>query len=849
MKLLSCYIENYGKISATTFDFNEGLTAFCEKNGYGKTTLASFVKAMFYGLPSYRANTVRFEDRQKFYPFGGGKFGGNLTFEMKGKRYRVERFFDKKSEGKDESRLFVNDEPTNDPVGNLGERIFGLDEESFLRTVFVTSEETEIVATGGINARLNQLVDATDAENNYESAVKALDEKKKKLKLSRGTGGEIDKKREQIRLLSDEIENLEKIAESLSDLYLSRSERAQEILALEAELKKANAQKLERQKWETYDSYVETAEGERKRFSVLSETYRKGVPTEAEAKTLVTLWRTAETEKAKLDALALGEDKEKRFAELTAVFGSGVPERAELDGAQEKITALKLVQAKAAETDGEMTKKRASLDEKRRKSPPLAEELTQKRQTLEAYKRTVAEAKAYADQYRPITAENKSKTPALILAVVAFALVVVGAILLASVLAVGVVLLAVGVTAGVGAAVLAFKRKGTATAVSDGEIRLRAEQARLEEELKAFLVPYGYYSTNGVVFDFSVFENDLKTAEDEARALTELEEKRRSLAAEETSLKAELEAFLRAYGRNEGEAQERLNRLSGDVRAYVELKEEKRTTERERSKKYIAYTEAVGALEEILQKYGLEKEDDLTQQTERIASDSKEYERLKNSAKELAEKAERYARENGLKTRPEEGGDVDGLTEKLNASRLELAQIDSRIAEEEAQTELLPDKYGKLENANEDLKYYQEKFLVYTTAIEALTEAERRLQEKYVAPVKEKFLSYAALLEEALGERVYIDKDFRVSFERNGETRSDKHLSSGQKTLCALCMRLALLENMFGGEKPFVVMDDPFVYLDGEHLERAKKLVTALSEKTQILYFCCHESRAIRKRV
>ena len=49
MKLLSCYIENYGKISATTFDFNEGLTAFCEKNGYGKTTLASFVKAMFYG--------------------------------------------------------------------------------------------------------------------------------------------------------------------------------------------------------------------------------------------------------------------------------------------------------------------------------------------------------------------------------------------------------------------------------------------------------------------------------------------------------------------------------------------------------------------------------------------------------------------------------------------------------------------------------------------------------------------------------------------------------------------------------------------------------------------------------
>ena len=85
MKLLSYHIENYGKMHDVDGDFSQGLTCFCEKNGHGKTTLASFIKAMFYGLPSYTTKTKAFDDRQHFYPFAGGKFGGNLTFEMQGK--------------------------------------------------------------------------------------------------------------------------------------------------------------------------------------------------------------------------------------------------------------------------------------------------------------------------------------------------------------------------------------------------------------------------------------------------------------------------------------------------------------------------------------------------------------------------------------------------------------------------------------------------------------------------------------------------------------------------------------------------------------------------------------------
>ncbi len=110
MKILSCFIETYGKIEKTKFDFSDGLTSIVRENGAGKTTLASFLMAMFYGLPPTKANSVAFNDRERFYPFSGGKFGGSLTYEVGGKTYKIERFFDKKSVNKDTVKLYENGE-------------------------------------------------------------------------------------------------------------------------------------------------------------------------------------------------------------------------------------------------------------------------------------------------------------------------------------------------------------------------------------------------------------------------------------------------------------------------------------------------------------------------------------------------------------------------------------------------------------------------------------------------------------------------------------------------------------------------------------------------------------------
>lgn len=111
--------------------------------------------------------------------------------------------------------------------------------------------------------------------------------------------------------------------------------------------------------------------------------------------------------------------------------------------------------------------------------------------------------------------------------------------------------------------------------------------------------------------------------------------------------------------------------------------------------------------------------------------------------------------------------------------------------------------------------------------------------------MRDKFIDYSELLEKTLGEKITMNRDFEISFERSGKERSEKHLSTGQRTICAFCFRLALIWNMYEGEKPFLILDDPFVSLDGQHLEKVKTLLKELSKKMQIVYFSCHESRAV----
>ena len=71
MKLLRCHIENFGVLSGFDQEFAEGLNVLCRENGFGKSTLAAFIKAMFYGLPKSRTRSLTENERKRYDPWQG----------------------------------------------------------------------------------------------------------------------------------------------------------------------------------------------------------------------------------------------------------------------------------------------------------------------------------------------------------------------------------------------------------------------------------------------------------------------------------------------------------------------------------------------------------------------------------------------------------------------------------------------------------------------------------------------------------------------------------------------------------------------------------------------------------
>ena len=132
MKLIECYVENFGKLHQFKYTYEDGFNSILELNGWGKTTFAAFIKAMLYGLDASRRKNLDEDERRKYMPWQGGKYGGYIIFEVGGKQYRVQRTF-AESVKDDEFKLF--DQKTNleshDFSENLGEDLLKLDREAY----------------------------------------------------------------------------------------------------------------------------------------------------------------------------------------------------------------------------------------------------------------------------------------------------------------------------------------------------------------------------------------------------------------------------------------------------------------------------------------------------------------------------------------------------------------------------------------------------------------------------------------------------------------------------------------------------------------------------------------------
>ena len=287
MRIISCHITGYGKFNNVDMDFTKGLNVFEENNGWGKTTLCSFINAMFYGNPVKRGSGLF--DRKKYRPWDKSTYGGNLVFEAGSKRYRVERFFGVKEK---EDIFALYDVDTNlesdDYSDNLGEELFGIDRDSFAKSVYVPQSDMKPVMTGAINSKLGDLVTVQDDINNFDAAIKRIkDEIGVYTKNGKDeTRGLILKLKDEISELKEDADRLDSYEESLkmNESLLEEKQKVRAGLEGErSELRKKIAEKSERdQLTGEYKSVLKAYASEKESLDELDDFFANGVPSDDE---------------------------------------------------------------------------------------------------------------------------------------------------------------------------------------------------------------------------------------------------------------------------------------------------------------------------------------------------------------------------------------------------------------------------------------------------------------------------------------------------------------------------------------------------------------------------------------
>ncbi len=247
MKIVSVEISSFGKLNGFNHQFDSGVNVVGQNNSFGKTTLATFVRAMLYGLDYRKQNSPYYY--KNYQPWGNdGRFGGSMTVEHNGTQYRIERYF---SVGKSGQLLKVIDLSTGRTVDTdcPGELFLGLTATSYEQSVYIPQETVTVANNENFEQKLSGMMQGDKQDNNYDKAVERLRNYMKELRAERGRGGTINMLDEQLQQCELRIRELKgqeiaqqqwkerdkQIAVRLNELNMQQSKLNGQLASLRAE--------------------------------------------------------------------------------------------------------------------------------------------------------------------------------------------------------------------------------------------------------------------------------------------------------------------------------------------------------------------------------------------------------------------------------------------------------------------------------------------------------------------------------------------------------------------------------------------------------------------------------------
>lgn len=829
MKVLACHIENFGKLSDLAMDFTEGMNVVDGPNGWGKSTLAAFMKAMFYGLDPRKAPGAYDKERKMYAPWQGGVFGGQLDFDINGKRYRVIRTFGD-SEKSDSFHLYdlsTNLEST-DYSKNLGTEIFDLDNSSFRRSIFIAQNDVVSVSTDGINAKLTNLVENTNDINNYETANRQLHNLLNYLSPTRATGT-VKRREAQIAAMEQELSGYaraEKAYEMLADKQHEQVIRFEELSGqrklFTVELQKTSKENVRLEKKQQYELLQEELADSEEKCREFAAQFPGGLPTESELETFARTNEQIREMDVAIRNMSEEEGGDRNFEKLAAEFSSGLPKEEEIYAqiGRHKVLANAREELKGLENQlGVLQKVQVSRRENYRQEQ-------ERKQTMEANRKQELRRRA-----------NRR------IGVADLVFWILGTLLLASsVLFPSLAFLPESVRSNSTVAMVLAALGGMFLMIAVVGLCLLAAGIRKKNKLR----------------QPPKMEETPEPPREESRALWENQEEISGLEQsieekynEVTDMERHIELFLKKFHLTSDSDNyvDSLYGLANDRRDYVRIAHRRKLLQSAEETKQ----ELEHLLDELADAYELAPGETGEIEFENIRVRAAEYRLVQAEYDRLRQRLDHFEAENDIEQLMQERRHIYTLEELNDAIRKldeQMEEVREAISEYNKEMDLLQEQLNqqeeKLEEYQKLVKKQEEEAHKYEIADytqKFLLKAKESFTSRYLAPVEEGFAKYYEFICGSQTKEWQLDSNMEYSVMEYGKMRSVPQLSVGFQDLIGVCMRLALVSAMYQKEKPFLVLDDPFVNLDQEKMESAKRLLMQMAEEYQVMYFTCHQMR------
>ncbi len=877
MKILSCYINNFGILSDREFVFNDGLNEICEDNGWGKSTLTSFIRVMLYGFENESAKIKAGRERFAFKPWQGGIYGGVLNIEIGNTRYSITRTFgDKASDDVLEVRDLDTNMLTDDLGENIGETVFQLDSPSFMRTSFISQSDCTTQVGSNISAKLGNLTDNTDDINRYEIVDKKINDILNSLTPDRKTGlikslkTEIAEKESDVR----DKETIEATSANISERLLELRANLQAIRDEQAyiseELTKESAYQESKSLKERYELLIKELADREEALSAARHAFPNQVPSREDLNKQQELCRETLSIRGEYNQCVLSDNELRNLEELDGYFNGKIPSDLEFNKAYDDLSIIDSlrddIDRKQMPSDNiarfkELSIKLGGNIPKEREIDDLLNNLSERADKVQEIKQKESQLAVYKEEQTRRDNEMKEKNRrnknfAIIIGLILIAMGIVVFVMIKDQYYMGLLPAAAGLVM----LILAF-RKTSKQAVDPRIVSLEKEikedqefvnligmdldefKKRYDWDYDATQMSYSLLDMKKAILEFNLLKKEKD--QDQTEPLKDRCER----------IKQELLEFVKRYEPELAVNDERIAQaipvIENKKQEYIRLKNQ--------YDKCCTLEERLEIKERKLSAFLLSNGYESGEYAKNLADmDNKlsVYITASNEVKRAANQKALFEQEipDAEALLNIEDPNEDNTIASLNERRLELDEnqdsiratietYERQLEEKQEKLQSLYEKEAELERLYEKLGKATDEYNMYALTRGYLAKAKENLTNKYTGPIMSGFKKHLSILTGEDADMYHLDANIHMTRTEYGLQREIERMSRGQQDLIGICMRMALVDAMYGAEKPFIIFDDPFTNFDSEKTRNGMEFLRKLSSDYQILYFTCHESR------